>query len=256
MHRAVAQSKRFHRARSGLDQGPLHLRRFTGGRHVDSFFEERAFHGVGLVEDSKRLELAFRDQALDSELASWNIAFYLQIMFADIPDAMKRRDEFRFVVRPDHAPAAAEAERFEYARVRRALRQCLRIVSRDRAEEPRHKQTSGLVKLACQVLVAASARGSRRMEWSAEHLRSFRGQQGGMIAHRGHSIEMLAAENFERLRDAVEFHRDGAVSPGIVQHVAAVRRQGEVDAQAPRGIGKNANLVSRGGGKKKQMFRH
>src|ERR1019366_3232198 len=48
----------------------------------------------------------------------------------------------------------------------------------------------------------------------------------------------------------------GVVAPGIVETVAAVGRQRRIDAQAPRGFGKNADLVAGGGGEQQEALGH
>ena len=88
------------------------------------------------------------------------------------------------------------------------------------------------------------------MERHAQHLRRLRRQHRGPIAHRRDAIELQAAQRIQRFGDAVELHRDGAIAPGIVHHVAAVGGQREIHAQAPRRIGENADLVAGGGGEK------
>ena len=51
-----------------------------------------------------------------------------------------------------------------------------------------------------------------------------------------------------RLRDAVELHGNGAIAPRIVEDVAAIGGQREVQAHAARGIRKDADLVTGGSG--------
>jgi hypothetical protein len=65
-----------------------------------------------------------------------------------------------------------------------------------------------------------------------------------------------AVQGIHGLRDAVEFHGDGAIAPRIVEYVAAIGREREVQAQATRGIRKYADLITGGGSKKQQVLRH
>src|SRR5436305_11606491 len=106
MHRSVAQSQSLDGARGGLDQRLLHLRGFAGGRYVNGLFEERPLEQVGFIEDGERLKPASGNQAFDRELAPRDIRFYLQMMFAHSPDAIKRAHEFGCAVGADYAPAS------------------------------------------------------------------------------------------------------------------------------------------------------
>ncbi len=82
-------------------------------------------------------------------------------------------------------------------------------------------------------------------------LRSLRRQHHGAIADRRYAIELHVAQRVQRFGGPVELHGDGAIAPGIVHHMAAIRRQREVDAQTPRRVREDANLIS-GGRREKQ----
>ena len=49
----------------------------------------------------------------------------------------------------------------------------------------------------------------------------------------------------------VEAHRDGGVLPGIVEHVAPIGREDELDAEPLGRFAEHARLISGGGGEEK-----
>jgi hypothetical protein len=87
------------------------------------------------------------------------------------------------------------------------------------------------------------------MERDTEHLRRLCSQHCGPVADGRDTIESQAPERIERFGNAIELHGNGAIGPGILKHVTAIARQREIQPHAPGCFGKNADLVTRSGGK-------
>ncbi len=92
----------------------------------------------------------------------------------------------------------------------------------------------------------AGARRGSRVEGNAQHLRGLRCQHRWSIADCSYAIELHVAQCVQGFGRPVELHGHGAIAPGIVHHVAAIGRQREVDAQTPRRVREDANLISGG----------
>jgi hypothetical protein len=52
----------------------------------------------------------------------------------------------------------------------------------------------------------------------------------------------------------VKPHGNRAIAPGIVEHVASIRREYEFDAEAVGGVAEHARLVSGGRGEQEDAF--
>ena len=217
---------------------------------VESLFEVRAFQGVGLVEDGERLEAAGGDQAFDGELSAREVVFHLDLVLAHPRYAVESNGESGGVVGPDYAAAGGKAEGLQHAGKAGI------VGARPGAMETGDTQSGGAEESAREVLIVAGAGGGGGVEGQVEETRGFGGEHRGTVADGGHAIEAEAAEGVEGPDDVIEAHGDGAVAPGVVEDVAAVGGERQVDVHAAGGIGEHTDLVSGGGGEEEETLRH
>jgi len=92
------------------------------------------------------------------------------------------------------------------------------------------------------------------MEWYTVHFSRCCRQNGRTIADGSYTFhrQTTPAQDLQRFRKPIEANGYGAIAPGIFEDMAAIGCEYERHAEAPRGIGENANLVSRGCRKKKE----
>ncbi len=247
---AVAQADGVDGVRSGLEKLPLHFGRLARRGDIESLFEVRAFQRVRFVEDRKWLEPAGGDQPFDGKLAARDVVFDLDFVLAHPLNAIDGGGERDGVIGADHAAAGGEAQGFEHAGEARE------VGARPRPVEARNAQAGRPEERSREVLVVARAGGGGGVEGQVAQARGFGGEHRGTVADRGHAIEPAAAEGIERPGDVVEANRDGAVTPGVVENVAAIGGERQVDTHAARGIGEDADLVSGGGGEEEETLRH
>ena len=96
----------------------------------------------------------------------------------------------------------------------------------------------------------ASPGGRRRMKPETQHRGRFGGEHCRTVANRGDRIEALFSQSLDGFLNPVEFHCDRVIPPWVVQNVAAVRGQSQIDSQPVRRLRKGANLISGCGGEK------
>jgi len=154
-------------------------------------------------------------------------------------------------VRPDDTAATGEHERFHDGRQRdRAWAQRSGIVDRKRGE-PRHRETSVPEALTRQALVVAGAGGVRRVKAKPERGSRARRDDHWTIAHRQHAGKRrtpgLANDRRDRGLLIVEAHGYRAIAPRVVERLAAIGRERDVDAQTFGRLAERSRLVPGGG---------
>ena len=272
VNRAMREADRGRRAGDGVDDVPLHRLGRRGRRHVDRLFEERTVERVGLVEQGQRVERPVMEQPFERELPALDEPFHqhrvvrLVALGADLrrgqqrPHPHERLDKRRGIVGADDAAASRQRQRLDDARVGDGAGDLVGIgVGRGR-EKPRHEQVAVAQTLARQQLVARDGRGHRLMAREAQRLAHHRRDRRRTIADDEDAVDGIRAGALENGLDGtilvVEPHRDGGVLPGILEHVAPIGREDELDAEPLGGFAEHARLVSGGGGEQKDATHH
>ena len=114
-------------------------------------------------------------------------------------------------------------------------------------EKPRHRQTGGAKLLARALLVARDGSGPGRMDGQIERLTGPRGDHRRPVAERNQSIEPASPRRVDDRRHrsilVMEPDRNGAVLPRILEHVAPVGREDQLDAKPFGRFTERARLV-------------
>ena len=126
-------------------------------------------------------------------------------------------------------------------------------------DEPisRSKQTCRGKLLAGEKLVPGRQNRIRRAERQTESGRDLSGHSRRLVAHRCDSIERtVRRQGLNSWRGVFEPHGHGIVAPGVVEHVAAVGRQDQVESHAFRCARKHVHLISGRGGDQEDTLAH
>ena len=146
-----------------------------------------------------------------------------------------------------------KAEGLQHARIARApcKRVCGSSVKIPR-ERTRARACRPLDRVCRARNLSAQARAAAAgWNGSAEHFRRLRREQRGAVAHRRDAIEPQAAQGVQRFSGHGRTSRRWRViAPRVVDHVATVGGQREIDAQAARRFGEDANLIAGGRGER------
>ena len=223
----------------------------SGGCDVDGLFKIGAFQRVGFVEYRQRLEPSRGDHPFEGELAAWNIVFDEDVAILHPRDALGGRAEFLPVIGANDPAAGGGIERLQNAgepNTRdKGFGTCL---GKPQPAKLRHQHSGCSKTFSRQQLV--SRRASRFGRMKAQVPEAFRGLSGHArrpVAHGEDSIKRSACgQRFDTRLRILETNRCGIVSPRILQDVAAVRRQHQFHVERASGLGKLADLITRGRG--------
>jgi hypothetical protein len=112
------------------------------------------------------------------------------------------------------------------------------------------RESRGCEQLAHPVFVAAGDHGGLRMPLEAELCGRAGGEDDWPVGY-GHKTADRSA--FRRVTDRlnrelgiIEADSNRAVSPGIIEDVAAVRREKQFDPERPRGVREGLHLITGG----------
>jgi len=247
MDGAVAEAERGGGSGDGVEEIALNRAGGAGGGGVYGFFEVGALHRVGLIEDGEGVEAAGGHDGLDGEFGAGDVALALDAVLAHAADAGEGGVEFVGIIGADDAAAGGAADGLEDAGVGGAGG-----VLGGGFEEIGDGEAGGAVEGAGAELVVGGKGGVGRVEGEAEGLGGVGSEDGGVVADGADAVEGEAAEGGEGFGGAVEFDGDGAVTPRVVEDVAAVGGEGEGGPGAAGGGIEGVDLVAGGGGEEEE----
>ena len=197
--------------------------------------------------------LAARDEAFDDDLAppSGSRSARTSGRASSARTRPIAARTLRGVVGANHAAAAGQARRLDDAGIRergsRARRPPARSAGTTR--EPRRRQAGGAKRLARAQLADAARDGLRRVARAAAAPPRPARQHGRPIPHRHHAGERSLGRGrrgcaSSEAASSMEAHRHRRILPGIVERVAAVRREDQIDAEPRRGVVERPQLVA------------
>lgn len=212
---------------------------------------------IGLVEDRQRVERAVLHQPLDGQLVAIDVALdehpgrrgVAKLAHVggreNLGNTRQRGPQLCRRIGADDTAAAGEHERLDDARKGDAVRhrRCLGV----HRDGPGRGQPGGALRGAEQALVAAGTSAGHRVPWQAEFASHHRRQYRRTVTHGEHAVEPVAEgsnDGGKGARFVVESNRDGAVAPGILEAVAAIGRQHQLDAQSPGGLVEHPRLIA------------
>ena len=171
--------------------------------------------------------------------------------FSERPQPVERGDERRLVVGAHHAAAAGQRDRLDDARKRRrGSSDRGSVAERSIDAKPGHGQAGGAQPLARQLLVA---RDRGRRERVPRQVRAPRTTRAAITVGRSPTASTpsigcstAALERSPRSTRASSWNRIGsaAVLPRILEHVAAIGGEHQIDAEPFGRLAKRAGLVA------------
>ena len=247
-------------ARDGRNDDQGMRTRARGGGEIHGLFEVRTGEGIRLVEDREHVQTAPVHDALDRELVAVHVALHLNRLGRLVAQlahvwsqqqrahARERRTQLRGVVGADHAAAARQHERLHHARIAHAGRR--RDLPARHGHRPRRSEAGLALRGAKAPLVSARAGSDHRVPRQTARLGDERRQHHRAVTHCEHPVEPRAPQCVEHGRRrgglVVKPHRDGPITPRVVESIASIGGQHKVHAEARGGLVERPRLVARG----------
>ena len=242
----------------------LQLPRRAGRRDIDGFFEERAVQRIGFVEERQHVERPMIQDSFDRELAALHealdqrVVVRLMALVADVrrlqdtAQPIERADELRQAVRSHDAAAPREGERLHNTGERHRAQERPGIGGHRCRQKPRHGQAGGAQRFPRAALVPGHGGGFGAVTRQSQGCEDAGTDHGRPVSHGQHAVERTGAGCLEHDRGrrslVVEPDGDRAVHPRVLEHVAPVGPEDQIDADPLRRIAEGARLVARGRG--------
>jgi hypothetical protein len=133
-----------------------------------------------------------------------------------------------------HSPAAGQHQRLDdYGKLDTSC-EVTRFIQPRRNDERGHGESGVAQPLSRQPLVARRPCSVRRVAGQPKQLRSIGGGNCRTIAYGNNPVDLrflcLGHDRFHRRRLLVKAHRDRAIPPGILELIATVGREDQLDA--------------------------